>query len=49
MPNMTMGMGSGTDSNNYLDIRNENHYQDQGTARVDHVSRTMTPFSDVTR
>jgi hypothetical protein len=37
MPNMTMGMGSGTDSNNYLDIRNENHYQDQGTARVDHV------------
>ena len=25
------------DSNNYLDIRNENHYQDQGTVRVDHV------------
>src|SRR5450631_2261549 len=37
MPNMTMGMGSGVDSNNYLDIRNEKHSQDQGTARVDHV------------
>ena len=36
MPNMTT-MGSGVDSNNYLDIRNENHSQDQGTARVDHV------------
>jgi len=28
---------SGVDSNNYLDIRNENHYQDQGTVRVDHI------------
>src|SRR5260370_35018532 len=37
LPNMTMGTGSGVDSNNYLDIRNENHSQDQGTARVDHV------------
>jgi len=37
MPNMGMGMGSGVDSNNFLDIRNENHSQDQGTARVDHV------------
>jgi hypothetical protein len=36
MPNMTMD-NSGVDSNNYLDIRNENHYQDQGTVRVDHV------------
>ena len=36
MPNMMM-TGSGTDSNNYLDLRNETHYQDQGTARVDHV------------
>src|ERR1700682_1269991 len=36
MPNMTM-MGSGADSNNYLDIRNETHRQDQGTVRVDHV------------
>jgi len=35
-PNMMM-TNSGVDSNNYLDIRNENHYQDQGTARVDHV------------
>jgi len=36
MPNMMMD-NSGVDSNNYLDIRNENHYQDQGTVRVDHV------------
>src|SRR5437660_2475501 len=35
-PNMMM-MNSGVDSNNYLDVRNENHYQDQGTARVDHI------------
>jgi hypothetical protein len=35
-PNMTM-MGSGADSNNYLDIRNETHRQDEGTVRVDHV------------
>ena len=34
-PNMTMG-SMGTDSNNYLDIRNETHFQNQGTARVDH-------------
>ena len=26
----------GADSNNYLDIRNETHYQDQGTVRLDH-------------
>ena len=37
MPNMTMMTGSGVDSNNYLDIRNEAHSQDQGTVRVDHV------------
>jgi hypothetical protein len=37
MPNMAMDMSTGVDSNNYLDIRNENHYQDQGTVRVDHV------------
>src|SRR6202171_5089721 len=36
MPSMTM-MGSGVDSNNYLDIRNETHRQDEGTVRVDHV------------
>src|SRR4029077_18050777 len=35
-PNMMM-MNSGVDSNNYLDVRNESHYQDQGTARVDHI------------
>src|SRR5579871_4551747 len=34
-PNMDM-MGSGADSNNYLDIRNETHFQDQGTLRIDH-------------
>ena len=34
-PNMSMS-SSGKDSNNYLDIRNETHFQNQGTARVDH-------------
>jgi len=34
MPNMMMG--SGPDSNNYLDIRNETHFQNQGSARIDH-------------
>ena len=34
-PNMNM-MGGGVDSNNYLDIRNETHFQDQGTMRIDH-------------
>ena len=34
MPNMAMG--TGRDSNNYLDVRNETHFQDQGTARIDH-------------
>lgn len=34
-PNMMMD-GMGADSNNYLDIRNETHYQDQGTIRIDH-------------
>jgi len=43
MPNMMMMSNSGVDSNNYLDIRNENHHQDQGTVRVDHVF----PNSDV--
>jgi hypothetical protein len=28
-------VGSGNDANNYLDVRNEIHYTDQGTARVD--------------
>jgi hypothetical protein len=35
MPNMMM-MGGGADSNNYLDIRNETHFEDQGTIRIDH-------------
>src|SRR5205085_1092830 len=34
-PNMTMPMGA-ADSNNYLDLRNETHFQDQGTIRIDH-------------
>ena len=28
-------VGSGNDSNNYLDVRNELHYTDQGTVRID--------------
>ena len=36
MPNMMMDGGNGADSNNYLDIRNETHYNDQGTVRIDH-------------
>jgi hypothetical protein len=47
-PNTTDGMGStmmgqptvvgaGNDANNYLDSRNELHYTDQGTLRVDHA------------
>ena len=35
MPNMSM-TGTGQDSNNYLDIRNETHFQSQGTVRIDH-------------
>jgi hypothetical protein len=34
-PNMMM-MAGAADSNNYLDVRNEAHFQDQGTFRVDH-------------
>ncbi|MEA2543416.1 MAG: hypothetical protein QOH35_4782, partial [Acidobacteriaceae bacterium] len=51
---MSMGMtmngqplvvGSGNDSNNYLDVRNEQHFTDQGTVRVDHdFSRGSTGF-----
>jgi hypothetical protein len=29
-------VGTGNDANNYLDVRNEIHNNDQGTARVDH-------------
>jgi hypothetical protein len=40
--NMNMGApsaiaGSGLDSNNYLDVRNERHNTDQGTIRIDRV------------
>jgi hypothetical protein len=35
MPNMMMS-SMGADSNNYLDIRNETHHEDQGTVRIDH-------------
>src|SRR5712691_8998996 len=35
MPNMMMAAGT-PDSSNYLDVRNETHFQDQGTFRVDH-------------
>ncbi len=34
-PNMMM-MAGAADSSNYLDVRNETHFQDQGTFRVDH-------------
>src|SRR5450631_2399353 len=48
-PNLMMGMGgmtmmgqptvtgAGNDSNNYLDVRNEQHYNNQGTIRVDQI------------
>ena len=29
--------GAGTDANNYMDVRNEQHQQDQGTLRVDRI------------
>jgi len=32
-------VGSGVDSNNYMDIRDEQHYADQGSARIDHIFR----------
>jgi hypothetical protein len=45
MPNMSMAM-SGKDSNNYLDVRNETHFQNQGTVRVDHIfSNNDTAFA----
>ena len=45
MPNLAAGGGmmgmmtggtGGADSNNYLDVRNETHFNDQGTIRLDH-------------
>src|SRR5438067_1180152 len=35
MPNMVMTSGA-ADSSNYLEVRNETHFQDQGTVRIDH-------------
>ncbi len=32
-----MMMDGAKDSNNYLDVRNETHFQNQGTVRVDHI------------
>ena len=46
-PNMMM-MAQAPDSNNYLDIRNENHYQDQGTVRWTTTSPITTPSLDAT-
>src|SRR5258708_4155226 len=44
MPNMAMTAGA-ADSNNYLDIRNETHCQDQGTIRpVHNLSKGDTLF-----
>ena len=49
MPNMSMTAMSGPDSNNYLDVRNETHFQNQGTARVDHdFSNSDTTFARYT-
>src|SRR3989475_303856 len=36
VPQPNMMMAGAADSNNYLDVRTENHIQDQGTFRVDH-------------
>jgi len=36
LPQPNMMMAGAADSNNYLDVRNETHFQDQGTFRVDH-------------
>ena len=47
-PNMDMAPGS-ADSNNYLDVRNEIHHQDQGTIRIDHnFSNSDTIFGRYT-
>jgi carboxypeptidase family protein len=37
LPQPNMPSASGVDSNNYLDVRNETHFNDQGTIRVDHI------------
>jgi len=38
-------VGSGNDSNNYLDVRNEQHFTDQGTVRVDQTSAGEPAFT----
>lgn len=44
-PSMPFISGAGVDSNNYLDVRNETHFQDQGTIRIDHnLSASDTMF-----
>jgi hypothetical protein len=46
VPRPNMGMSDGLDSNNYLDVRNEQHLRDQGTVRVDHIfSNSDTLFA----
>lgn len=37
LPQPNMPSTSGVDSSNYLDVRNETHFNDQGTIRVDHI------------
>jgi Carboxypeptidase regulatory-like domain len=37
LPQPNMMSTPGPDSNNYLDIRNETHFNDQGTVRIDHI------------
>lgn len=37
MMGVPLVVGSGVDSNNYLDVRDEHHEQNQGTVRIDHV------------
>src|SRR6266851_2546287 len=36
LPQPNMMMAGAADSNNYVDVRNETHFQDQGKFRVDH-------------
>lgn len=43
-PRPNLSTVPGTDSNNYLDVRNEAHIQDQGTVRVDHIFSAKDAF-----
>lgn len=46
VPRPNMDAGSGVDSNNYLDVRNELQLENQGTVRVDHLfSNSDTMFA----